>query len=370
MSKDGTVHIVGAGLAGLTAAVILAKQGREVVVYEKGNRVGGMPIYNPSPHGTPLELDRMNSYVGFDLRPGLVDLPGGVISVWGKRYQIEFPPNARAFMIERGPRHSSMDHYLADLAQEYGARIELGHPVFDREDISRFPRGEGEAANHFPRSVIMATGLHVDGFQAAQVPYQPLYGYFAKCRVPWPEARVTVYFDDYTPDYAFTCSVNGIAFGLIFNRHRPIARWELEKFQEQAIEKDGYPFKKFMVLDGGAAPTRHFNNPRLFHGDMVLAGTLAGMMDPILFFGMHGAFHSGKIAAMALTDPVGAEKEFKRLNRTFLPVLAAKRFIDVVPLRDVVLNYPMRAALALFPLYYRWALRLAFMMNISGYGRY
>jgi len=369
MSKQGPVHIVGAGLAGLTAAVILARQGREVIVYEKGNRVGGLPIYNPSPHGTPMDVERMNSYLGFDLRPGLVDLTDGVISVWGKRYNIKFPPNARAWMIERGPRRSSMDHYLADLAREAGARIELGHPVLDQEELNRMPRGEGEAANHFPRSVIVATGLHVDGYQAANMPFQPLYGYFAKCRVPWKEARVTVYFDDYTPDYAFTCSVNGIAFGLIFNRHRPIARWELEKFQEQAVELDGYPFRRFRVLDGGAAPTRHFNNPRLFHGNLILAGTLAGMMDPILFFGMHGAFLSGKIAAMALDDPVGAEREFRRLNRTFKPVLAVKRLADAIP-RDIFIKYPARVALALYPLYYRWAVRYAFMMNISGYGRY
>jgi hypothetical protein len=99
MSKEGPVHIVGAGLAGLTAAVILAKRGREVIVYEKGNRVGGLPIYNPSPHGTPLDVDRMNGYLGFDLRPGLVDLTDGVISVWGKRYNIKFPPIARSELV-------------------------------------------------------------------------------------------------------------------------------------------------------------------------------------------------------------------------------------------------------------------------------
>jgi hypothetical protein len=66
---------------------------------------------------------------------------------------------------------------------------------------------------------------------------------------------------------------------------------------------------------------------------------------------------------------VGAEKEFKRLNRTFVPVLAAKRLADAVP-RDVFIKYPARLALALYPLYYRWAVRYAYMMNISGYGRY
>ena len=369
--KDQPVHIIGAGLAGLTAAVILAREGRDVTVYEKGNRVGGLPIYNPSPHGTPMDVDRMNRYLGFDLRPGLVDLSDGIIGVWGKRYPIKFPDNAKGYMIERGPRHSSMDHYLADLAQDYGAKIEVGHPVTERKELSLLPRPAGEAANHFPRNVIVATGLHEDGYEVANMPFQKLNGVFAKCRVPWPEARVSVYFDDYSPDYAFTCSVNGIAFGLIFNRHRPIDKWEVEKFQEQAIEKDGYPFKKWQPLEGGAAPTAHLNNPRLFHEDLILAGTLSGMMDPILFFGMHGAFISGKIAAMALTDPVAAEKEFKRLNATFKPVLAVKKLIDnkYFP-RNVLMKYPMQMGLALFPLYYKWLVKYAYMGNISGYGRY
>jgi flavin-dependent dehydrogenase len=269
-----------------------------------------------------------------------------------------------------------MDHYLADLAKEHGARIEVGHPVMEREEISRLPRPAGEAANHFPRNVIVATGLHQDGFEVAHMPFEKLYGVFAKCRVPWQEARVTVYFDDYSPDYAFTCSVNGIAFGLIFNRHRPVDEWEAEKFRRQAVEEDGYPFRKWMPLglpgeQGAAAPTAKLSNPRLFHEDLVLAGTLSGMMDPILFFGMHGAFISGKIAAMALDDPVAAEREFKRLNVTFKPVLLAKKLIDnpLFP-RNVLMKYPLQLGLSMFPLYYKWAVKYAYMGNISGYGRY
>jgi flavin-dependent dehydrogenase len=368
MGKERPVNIVGAGLAGLTAAVILARQGREVTVHEKGNRVGGMPLYNPSPHGTPMDVERMNSYVGFDLRPGLVPMQEGVISIWGKRYHKRWPSGAPSYMIERGPRRSSMDHYLADLAREEGACVLTGRPVLTDGDVAALNQATGMDRYGFPSGVIMATGLHVDGYEAAQVPYQTLYGYFAKCRVPWPEPRVTIYFDDYTPDYAFTCSVNGIAFGLIFNRHRPIRRWEWEKFAHQAVELDGYPFKKFMPLEGGAAPVKRFGNPRLFHGNLILAGTLAGMMDPILFFGMHGAFISGKIAAMALDDPVGAWKEFRRVNATFKPVLAVKRLLDVLP-RGVFIKYPGRLAMALWPLYADWATRYAFMVNISGYNR-
>jgi len=362
--RKGPIYVVGAGLAGLTAAINLAREGREVIVLEKGKRVGGLAVYNPSPHGTPMDADAMSRYTGIDLKPGMVPMTGGILGVWGKRFKLKFPPNVQAWMIERGPRSSSMDHYLYRIAVEEGVKFEFDQPIISDRQVHELPRGS-----------IMATGLHADGFEAANVPYQSLYGYFSKCRVPWPEARVSFYFDDYSPDYAFTCSVNGIAFALIFNRQRPVAKWEMEKFAEQATLEDGYPFKKFFPLGGGAkggaaaAPIRHFSNPRLFQGDLILAGTLAGMMDPILFFGMHGAFLSGKIAARAYSDPAGAYDEFRRLNWTFYPLLAAKRIINRSP-QDLMVKYPMRASLPFMHLFNRFFLRQAFKANVTGYGRF
>ncbi len=361
--KMGPVHVVGAGLAGLVAAINLAREGREVIVLEKGERVGGMAYYNPSPHGTPMDADAMSRYTGIDLKPGIVQMTDGVLKVYGKSFKLKFPPNCQAWMIERGPRASSMDSYLYRLAVQEGVKFEFGQHIRTDRQVRELPRG-----------TIMATGLHADGFEAAGVPYQNLYGYFAKCRVPWKEPRVSFCFGDYTPDYAFTCSVNGIAFGLIFNRERPVARWEMEKFAEMAELEDGYPFKKWYALGGGAkgqasgAPIASFTNPRLFQGDLILAGTLAGMMDPVLFFGMHGAFASGKIAARAHSDPAGAYDEFRRLNWTFYPLLAAKRVINRSP-QELVVNYPMKATLPFLHLVNRFVMRQAFKANVTGYGR-
>lgn len=349
--------IIGAGLAGLTAAIKLSREGRQVTVLEKGRRIGGSVAYNPSPHGTPMDPRAMARYTGIDLEPGMVRLPGGIVSLWGKRYEVKFPSNMAAWMIERGARRSSLDHYLYRIALGEGVRFEFDQAVISERQLRDLPPG-----------TIMATGLHVDGFEAAGVPYRLLHGYFAKCQVPPMEPSVTLYFDDYTDDYAFTCAVNGIALGLVFNRRRPVARWEMEKFAEQAALEDGYPFKRFQPLEVGGLPVARLSNPRLFQGSLILAGTLAGMIDPILCFGMHGALLSGVIAARAIGDPEGAGKEFRRMNRNFYPLMAAKRAVDLLP-HGTLMKHPARMAFRLMPLYARPLMGQAFKINVPGYGR-
>ncbi|MDY6795974.1 MAG: hypothetical protein SWK76_11985 [Actinomycetota bacterium] len=55
------------------------------------------------------------------------------------------------------------------------------------------------------------------------------------------------------------------------------------------------------------------NNLRLFHGDRILAGTLAGLISPVLLFGVNGALIYGKVAATAVTDLDRALREFRRM---------------------------------------------------------
>ena len=41
MTRPGQIHVVGAGLAGLAAAVRLAARGRRIVIHEAANQAGG-----------------------------------------------------------------------------------------------------------------------------------------------------------------------------------------------------------------------------------------------------------------------------------------------------------------------------------------
>ena len=74
----GTVRIVGAGLAGLTAAVILARGGRSVEVYEKKTRL--LPSSGPHTEGIRNygAIDALHELrtQGFELEPFGVVRPG------------------------------------------------------------------------------------------------------------------------------------------------------------------------------------------------------------------------------------------------------------------------------------------------------
>ena len=87
-----------------------------------------------------------------------------------------------------------------------------------------------------------------------------------------------------------------------------------------------------------AIPTKRLDNPLLFMGDKIITGSLSGTMDPMFLFGIHGALMSGKVAAMAVSDPVKAESEFRRINKFFVPTLIQRRIYEQAWFRNNLAN--------------------------------
>ncbi|NVM56059.1 MAG: NAD(P)-binding protein, partial [Candidatus Helarchaeota archaeon] len=62
MKNNKEILIIGAGPAGLVAAINLNREGFKVVVREKQDSVGGDPGWHPSVHTTPVAAPGLYDY--------------------------------------------------------------------------------------------------------------------------------------------------------------------------------------------------------------------------------------------------------------------------------------------------------------------
>ncbi|KAL0312830.1 UNVERIFIED_CONTAM: Flavin-containing monooxygenase FMO GS-OX4 [Sesamum radiatum] len=75
-----TVAVVGAGAAGLSAALELRREGHKVVVYERENQIGGTWAYTPETETDPIGLDPTRNIVHSSLYESLrTNLPREVM---------------------------------------------------------------------------------------------------------------------------------------------------------------------------------------------------------------------------------------------------------------------------------------------------
>ena len=101
------VHILGAGLSGMVAAITLARQGHEVLVIEGEKRLGGMHHSMPSVHTTPIDPDWVSEQVGIDVRPAFHQIRSFLSVVGNKTYELNPGP---MHAVERGSRKSGIDN--------------------------------------------------------------------------------------------------------------------------------------------------------------------------------------------------------------------------------------------------------------------
>jgi hypothetical protein len=320
------VTIVGAGLAGMTAAIALAGRGHEVTVLEREERVGGSPLYHPSGQGSPLHVKELCDYLGFDISPGIEPIKSMVEIAGGKA--LEFDPSLiHSYFFERGPRPTSLESHLYALALDAGVEFRFGTPVASQEDMALLPP-----------DTIVATGLHFEGFDALGVPYLTSHHFTYKGTCDPEMNYVHMYHDTYTSDYGYSSAFRGIHYVHLFNRRTPISLEARDRFAEQVAIFDGVEVPRWNEFTF-PVPAASITTPRIFTGNKILAGTLAGAMDPVAFFGLHGALVSGRIAALAIEDKERAWREFRRCVSAYPMAYLAARFKELQPLRLSVLGF-------------------------------
>ena len=358
--------VVGAGLAGLTAAINLRRRGHEVRVLERRDGVGGPSRDLPTGDlsytmgdGSPVELDKLHRYTGIDIAPACLPLPGIRVYSFGKRYDIAFPPNVPAFLVERGPRDSSLDMHLYRIAVGEGVRFEFNFPLRTRKDFQVLPPG-----------TILATGIFPEAYHALDLPFVPGYGLFGQGRVAegYIGPQVIIYMDRHTWDYAFFSTINGTAGALLFQRKRPLSEEAKRWFPSRLARDEGIELSEWYDVEdfGGEKellpllPLGSIANPRLFHGKFILAGTLSGAQDPVLLFGIHGALVTGTIAAMAAEEPERAQAEFRRVIRFWRSNYLGRLVVEATHPWGLMVG--SRLGLELYRYYAPFALRYAFLI--------
>ncbi|KAL0429049.1 UNVERIFIED_CONTAM: putative flavin-containing monooxygenase FMO GS-OX-like 11 [Sesamum radiatum] len=136
MAPPLKVAVIGAGVAGLTAARALKEEGLQVSVYEKSDRLGGTWVYDPRVESDPLGVDPDREVVHGSLYPSLrTNIPRQLMGFSDYPFGCRKNGDSRTF-----PCHEEVLNFLVELAEEFGL-VEL---IRFNTEVVRVERGVEE----------------------------------------------------------------------------------------------------------------------------------------------------------------------------------------------------------------------------------
>jgi len=151
MKGTDEVKIAGAGPAGLAAAIVLARHGRAVRVYEKRSEVGGrfrddyQGLENWSTEEDALDALRE---MGLTIDSGCMPFSGGTVHSPGMSPVEVSSPRPIFYLVKRGPGRGTLDSGLREQALALGVRILVNSAVRVPEDVDIVATGPVRADVH------------------------------------------------------------------------------------------------------------------------------------------------------------------------------------------------------------------------------
>jgi 4-hydroxybenzoate polyprenyltransferase len=315
-AADRSVLIRGGGLAGLTAATKLAQWGWKPVVQEWQPAGSWLAAQETSVHAVRFDPAFIETYLDLPLDGCFSRVTRENMYLSGRLRGTSSPH----WVCRRGRGLGTIDSYLTGLARQAGV-------VFEPPSGHGYHEGRDEPPD------ILATGLALDTFADLGLEHDLLSGYWASGPAAGPSLLLN-YLGPFThPNYGYVATCGDTAYALIFSR-KGVSTASLAEFQRQLEATEGLSFIRWNPMRG-AVPRQC----RLTRGGSILAGTLAGMMDPFWYSGVSGALLSGGLAALAVAAPELARAEHRRFTGNFRLQLA---------LADLGGKLPWRLALGLW----------------------
>jgi hypothetical protein len=196
-----------------------------------------------------------------------------------------------AWVCRRGPSSGTLDDLL------YREFLRRGGQV-------RFSSGE-DWSGYSPSRRILATGLHAGTMSRLGLPSRRILGYHAVG--PGRSGVSALHYRDpgLGKDFAYAANLEGQCYALVFSRDE-LPESAVRLVRELLCRTEGIELDPWIRLEG-AVPVQ----PLLFHREGILAGALAGMIDPFYLSGLSGGLISGWLAALAVVQPERAMDEFR-----------------------------------------------------------
>ena len=322
--KTKNIQIFGAGLSGIVSAINLSRNGYNVTIYEKEKRIGGSIKCHPSIHMTPINIKKMQEYIGIKIEScfSKLDVFEGYIDK--KKFNFS---TKNLYVVERGPRESSLDFFLYNLAIKEGVEFKFLHPLTK------------EKLYDIQNNSIIATAGYSQLVKSLKLPFIIFKQFDTHMKTDL--GNITkAYFGNYSSDYGYISGKNGIISAQLSGSSK-LSSVKLNEFIQLVKKTENIELKNWSSIISYFP--KKVQLYKKFEGKtFVLTGDIAGFLDPYFGFGINGALISGKIASLSFISKQKALNEFNKYKLNLNKNLLLHTFYWHLPFKNFIRAQAMK----------------------------